>query len=100
MGEAKRTQQDHCADGFTSFNLSSLTVRLGRKQLRAKLKGDKHLSQIIKRVETCLTMIKICPPVFPVSLRVKKVEETERIMSYKTVKQKEKRADSGLHAMG
>ena len=37
------------------------TVNLGRKRLREKLKGDKHLSQIIKRVETDLSIIKIDP---------------------------------------
>jgi hypothetical protein len=30
------------------------TVSLGRKRLRERLKGDKHLSQIIKRVEADL----------------------------------------------
>ncbi len=30
------------------------TVSLGRKRLREKLKRDKHLSQIIKRVEAYL----------------------------------------------
>ena len=33
------------------------TVSQGRKRLREKLKGDKHLSQIIKRVEADLSMI-------------------------------------------
>lgn len=31
------------------------TVSLGRKQLRGKLKRDKHLSQIVKRVEADLS---------------------------------------------
>ena len=35
------------------------TVSLGRKRLREKVKGDKRLSQIIKRVEVDLSMIKI-----------------------------------------
>ena len=35
------------------------TISQGRKRLREKLKGDKHLSQIIKRVEADLSMIKI-----------------------------------------
>ena len=35
------------------------TVSLGRKQIREKLKRDKHLSQIIKRVEAALSIIKI-----------------------------------------
>ena len=35
------------------------TVSVGRKRLRAKLKSDKHLSQIIKRVEADLSIIKI-----------------------------------------
>ena len=33
------------------------TVSLGRKRLREKLKGDKHLSQIIKKVEEDLSII-------------------------------------------
>ncbi len=37
------------------------TVSLGRKRLREKLKRDKHLSQIIKRVEADLSTIKILP---------------------------------------
>ena len=35
------------------------TVSLGRKQILEKLKCDKHLSQIIKRVEAVLSIIKI-----------------------------------------
>ncbi|MFN3532173.1 MAG: transposase [Candidatus Brocadia sp.] len=35
------------------------TVSVGRKRLREKLKSDKHFSQIIKRVEADLSMIKI-----------------------------------------
>ena len=35
------------------------TVSQGRKRLREKLKSDKHLSQIIKRVEADLSTIKI-----------------------------------------
>ncbi|MCE7911198.1 MAG: hypothetical protein DCC43_03625 [Candidatus Brocadia sp.] len=35
------------------------TVSLGRKRLRERLKGDKHLCQIIKRVEADLPTIKI-----------------------------------------
>ena len=35
------------------------TVSVGRKRLREKLKSDKHLSQIIKRVEVDLSIIKI-----------------------------------------
>ncbi len=38
------------------------TVRLGRKRLREKLKGDKHLYQIIKRVEADLSIIKELVP--------------------------------------
>jgi hypothetical protein len=34
------------------------TVSQCRKQLREKLKSDKHLSQIIKRVEADLSIIK------------------------------------------
>ena len=34
------------------------TVSLGRKRLREKLKSRKHLSQIIKRVEVGLSIIK------------------------------------------
>ena len=37
------------------------TVSLWRKRLRERLKGDKHLSQIIKRVEADLSTIKIDP---------------------------------------
>ena len=33
------------------------TVSQGRKRLREKLKGDKHLSRIIKRVEANLPII-------------------------------------------
>ncbi|CAG1022579.1 hypothetical protein DOJK_01761 [Patescibacteria group bacterium] len=33
------------------------TVRQGRKRLREKLKDDKHISQIVKRVEADLSMI-------------------------------------------
>ena len=33
------------------------TVSQGRKRLREKLQGDKHLSQIIKRVEVDLSII-------------------------------------------
>ena len=33
------------------------TVSQGRKRLREKLKHDKHLSQIIKRVEADLSII-------------------------------------------
>ena len=35
------------------------TVSQCRKRLREKLKSDKHLSQIIKRVEADLSIIKI-----------------------------------------
>lgn len=35
------------------------TVSVGRKRLREKMKGDKHLSRIIKRIETGLSTIKI-----------------------------------------
>ena len=35
------------------------TVSQGRKRLREKLKSDKHHSQIIKRIEADLSIIKI-----------------------------------------
>ena len=35
------------------------TVRLEQKRLREKLKGDKHLSRIIKKVKADLSIIKI-----------------------------------------
>ena len=41
------------------------TVSLGRKRLREKLKHGKHLSQIIKRVEADLSIIKNCPLLLP-----------------------------------
>ena len=41
------------------------TVSVGRNRLREKLKSDKHLSQIIKRVEADLSTIKICPLLTP-----------------------------------
>ncbi len=34
------------------------TASLGRKRLREKLKGDRYLSQIIKRVEADLSIIR------------------------------------------
>ena len=37
------------------------TVSQGRKRLREKLQGDKHLSQIIKRVEVDLSIIRLWP---------------------------------------
>ncbi|UJS19108.1 MAG: hypothetical protein L3J18_09200 [Candidatus Brocadia sp.] len=44
-------------DGFS-------TVSQGRKRLRERLKGDKHLSQMIQRVEVGLSILKICPFLF------------------------------------
>ncbi len=35
------------------------TVSIGRKRLREKLKGDKHLFRILKRVEKDLSTVKI-----------------------------------------
>ena len=55
------------------------TVSLGRKRLREKLKGDRYLSQIIKRVEADLSIIKICP-YFPVCSR----ENPFEFLVYKT----------------
>ncbi|UJS20073.1 MAG: hypothetical protein L3J18_14385 [Candidatus Brocadia sp.] len=37
------------------------TVSQGKKRLRERLKDDKHLSQMIQRVEAALSTIKICP---------------------------------------
>ena len=38
------------------------TVSQGRKRLREKLKSDQHHSQIIKRIEADLSILKILPP--------------------------------------